>query len=338
MTKPMQPFNLGNIIAQADQIQGQRLNNQIAQSKLSQLNAPPAQWSPYQQVPGLPKGMYSRHQVGRPNSWEKPIDLTDQFGGRDRNNNASAKTEIFPNGTVMTVRPDNSISVFDPQGMEIKDPVAKQKTVEAAYEYKQSLKDADARREVEKTEKSEAAKLRARRYQEILSQYGDQGRQAHAKKMKLMQALKLSTVADQGRIAQAKVALSRMFPDIDVSNEAALSSALTQLTMAELANFKGPTTDFEFGVAQSIPGSLGDSKAANQAKLKMLERMNWFERKEVEQFRKWYADKKNPEDFAFDYNEVMQTKKGNYKLMDLWTVAAERHISMEDLLRQLNGN
>ena len=54
MTKPMQPFNLGNIIAQADQIQGQRLNNQIAQSRLSQLNQPAPKLGQMQQVDGMP--------------------------------------------------------------------------------------------------------------------------------------------------------------------------------------------------------------------------------------------------------------------------------------------
>ena len=130
--------------------------------------------------------------------------------------------------------------------------------------------------------------------------------------------------------------MSKLFPGIDVSNEAALSQSLTNLALDELQKFKGPTTDFEFGKTEEIAGTLGDSKTANRAKIASLRRANWFNQREAKQFQSHVKNGGDPDSFGFNFGEPMKTKRGVFTLKDIQDTAVANNISIDEALKRLN--
>lgn len=192
-------------------------------------------------------------------------------------------------------------------------------------------------REVGQIESESRVKARQTRMSTMKTDYGTMLRDASRSQVPLREALKYAQLADQGLTGKGKMFLSRMFPGIDVSDEAALDSNLKRLTMDELQLFKGPTTDFEYGVSESIVGGVGDSKTANIARLKSLDRSKWFARREFQQMKKWFGDpKKDPDAFAFDFNETISTKRGPQTLMDLQDTAVANNMTINEVLKELN--
>jgi hypothetical protein len=130
--------------------------------------------------------------------------------------------------------------------------------------------------------------------------------------------------------------LSKLFPGIDASDEAALSQSLTNLALDELQKFSGPTTDFEFQKTEEIAGTLGDSRAANAAKVASLQRANWFVKREAEQFRDHVKSGGDPDAFAFDFDEQIKTKKGTFSLQDIQDTALANNFTIEQTVKELN--
>jgi hypothetical protein len=137
---------------------------------------------------------------------------------------------------------------------------------------------------------------------------------------------------------RGKLALARFFPGIDASDEGALTSAFKSLALDELQKFKGPTTDFEFAVTEDIAGSLGNSASANTARLASLERANWFADRESQQFNDHVKAGHDPDEFFFNFNELVTPKKGgkSYPLQSLQDTAVANHISIDEVIKRLS--
>ena len=194
--------------------------------------------------------------------------------------------------------------------------------------------------EVSKQKDISEVKTTAARTSALKTEFSTQNKNAARSRIKIQQARKLAKVTTQGLQGVSKVALARIFPGIDVSNEAALSQGFKSLALDELQKFKGPTTDFEFAVTEDITGSLGDGQSANLARLASLDRSVWFAQREAQQFREWEKAGHDPDAFAFNFNEVITIpKKGEkltYKLIDLQDTAVDNHLSIEEVIKALS--
>ena len=183
----------------------------------------------------------------------------------------------------------------------------------------------------------QAESIRQQRASARKTQFSDQRQIAAAALPRLTEAFKLAEVADQGLTGRGKLLLSRLpgMEGIDVTDSAALDSALTNLALAELQKFKGPTTDFEFGVTQNIVGSLIGSQAANLARIAALQRNNWFLGREAEQFNTWTDQGGDPDRFTFNFEEVVNTGKGDYTLRQIQDTAVSNSMTIEQVLEAL---
>ena len=179
-------------------------------------------------------------------------------------------------------------------------------------------------------------KLQETRVSDITKELSTRNRDAARTLPRIQQALTLAQTADQGFTGAAKLKLAKLIPGIDVTDEGQLQSALLSLSLDQLQNFKGPTTDFEFGVTQSIVGGVGESKTANIARLNSLKRAAWFNQREFKQFRAFTRTDGDPDDFSFDFNEIIKTKKGDFTLQDLQDTAVNDNLSIQEVLRELN--
>lgn len=182
---------------------------------------------------------------------------------------------------------------------------------------------------------SEEMKLRQARKSEMIKEISTRNRSAARSAAPIKEALRLVDTASQGLTGVVKLKLSQLLPGVDASNEGALDSALLKLALEQLQSFKGPTTDFEFGVAQSISGTLGQGAAANKARLKSLERNNWFMEREQKQLKQWLGSNKDPDDFRFNFNEEIKIGKNAYTLQQLQDTAVANHLSIEETLQRL---
>ena len=190
--------------------------------------------------------------------------------------------------------------------------------------------------ELDIASRKKTEELRLGRASTLKKQFSDQLRTAASSIPQLTEAFKLAEVADQGVTGAGKLFLSKLFPTIDVSDSAALDSALTNLALKELQKFKGPTTDFELGVTRSIAGDLIGSKSANLARIASLQRNNWFLQREAEQFNSWVDGGGDPDRFAFNFQETQRTKKGNFTLQQLQDTAVRNNISIQAVLERLS--
>ncbi len=143
-------------------------------------------------------------------------------------------------------------------------------------------------------------------------------------------ALNVMDRAASGLYASGKVALAKLFPMIDVKDEGLLNSAFTQLALDQLQKFKGPTTDFEYKVAQSVSGVFSDPREANRAKLNAVLRAAWFAKEDKKQFGKRLSEGNHPLDYEFDYEKTLKTRGGAYSLLELRNVAAKNHITIDE--------
>jgi len=190
--------------------------------------------------------------------------------------------------------------------------------------------------EVTKTSGTERVKQRERRSSSISKELSERNRAAARSSRTLNQALTIAQQSSQGLTGVAKLKLSQIIPGIDVSNEAALDSTMKQLALEQLQNFKGPTTDFEFGVAQQVSGSLGQSRTSNIARIKSLRRATWFNEREFSQFKKHTKSGGDPDSFKFNFGEPVRTKKGVFTLQDIQDTAVKNNLTIEETLKALN--
>lgn len=234
-----------------------------------------------------------------------------------------------------------STPVFDPntQSMTlvpIEGAISETKEQAAEREHKQAVKQAEL--EVETTRKKETIKKTAERTSNLKKEFSERRRMAARSKVKIANAKKLADSATQGFAGASMVQFGRVFPGIDVKDEAALSGALKSLALDELQKFKGPTTDFEFRVTEDIAGSLGDGAAANKARLSSLERASWFADRESKQFNDHVKAGHDPDEFFFNFSELVTPKKGgkSYSLQDLQDTAVANHISIDEVIERLS--
>ena len=177
----------------------------------------------------------------------------------------------------------------------------------------------------------------ATRQSKIISGYTDQNKTATKAMGRAREIQKLTEGATQGVQGQAKLLASRFFSGIDASAEGALDSAYKSLTLDELSKITGPTTDFEYGVAESITGSLGEGAKANAARIASILRASWFSKEESKQFNKWLDAGHSADRFVFNFNEPITFGKGEkaltITLQDLRDTAAANHMSIEDTMK-----
>lgn len=197
-------------------------------------------------------------------------------------------------------------------------------------------KQAEADISVAATEKKEIIKQRVARSSKIKTELSERNRNAARSSRMLRQALVLSQQASQGLSGSAKLKLSRLIPGIDATDEAALDATLKQLALEQLQQFKGPTTDFEFAVTQAIAGSLGESKESNVARIKSLDRARFFNEREFKQFEQHTKDGGDPDNFRFNFNEIVKTKKGPFSLQDIQDTAVQNNLTIEETIKRLN--
>jgi hypothetical protein len=211
-----------------------------------------------------------------------------------------------------------------------------QPTRSEELEHKQAI----ANIEVAAATKKEDLKQASQRKSGQISGYTQQVKAAKNTLMKAREIKKIAEKASQGIVGQGKLLASKFFSGIDSSDEGALASGYLSLTMDELAKFTGPTTDFEFGVSEQITGSLGQSAAANAARIASLSRASWFAIRESEQFNKWIDSGHNPDRFSFDFNKPITFGKGDnaltITLMDLRDTAAANHMTIEEATKQFS--
>lgn len=248
---------------------------------------------------------------------------------------ASAKTEILADGSSVQVQPDGSVTVTNPSG-QIVEGQDRLETLAQSRQFTVDAEQQSADIAVKKAQQIATATARAGRVSEVKKEQGIRKRQATRSQIKFNQALNFVDKADQGLSGAAKLQLARVFPSIDASNEAALGSSLKSLALDELQKFSGPTTDFEFGVTEDIAGSLGEGASANRARIKSLQRNNWFIIRESDQFNRYLKAGGDPDSFAFDFNEKITTKKGPFSLQDIQDTASNGNLSIEETLKRLN--
>jgi len=163
-------------------------------------------------------------------------------------------------------------------------------------------------------------------------------RLSNASTANVEKALLAAEKATQGLPGEAKIMLSSLGFPIDVTDEAQLDAATKEITLQNLQAFKGPTTDFELNYSADIGGSLGSGKSANIARLNAVKRANWFKKQEVDQFRAHTKNGGTADDFSFNFEKPIKTKKGEFTLQDLQDTAVHNNMSVEDVLRKLNAN
>lgn len=248
---------------------------------------------------------------------------------------ASAKTEILDDGTVIQALPGGETQVRDPSG-QIVTGQERLDTLQRSNEFRISQQEEEANVAIRKAQRIAGATQRESRISGIRKELGERNRGAAREQIRLNQALKVAGTAEQGTAGAAKLRLAKLFPSIDVTNEALLDQTLGQLTLDQLAKFKGPTTDFEFGKAQATVGGLGDPKTANIARLKSLQRANWFNKREFDQFNKHTKAGGDPDSFSFNFGEPVKTKRGVFTLQDIQDTAVENNLSIEETIKRLN--
>jgi hypothetical protein len=191
--------------------------------------------------------------------------------------------------------------------------------------------------EVKQVNALETEKGKVARSNDMLKGYGDRNRASARAQRPLKQALTLIAKADQGVTGSVKLQLAKLIPGIDVSDEGQLDAVFNQLALEQLQLFSGPTTDFEFAVTQDIAGSIGNAQTANLARVKSLDRNNWFNQREFTQFNNYIKNGNDPDGFAFNFQETLKTKKGDFTLQQLQDTAVSNNLTIEEVLGKLNN-
>ena len=248
---------------------------------------------------------------------------------------ASAKTEIFGNGAVVFALPSGETVVQDPSG-NIVTGEDRDRVLKEARNFDLQFKQQEADIAVGQAQDTAAAKQRAIRESDLTRAMSERNRTSKRMTARLRQAFILANKATQGVTGTLKTQMAKLFPDIDVADEASLNQSLKLLALEQLQKFKGPTTDFEFQQVEDIAGRFSDPKTANIAKIKAMQRAEWFNQREFEQWKKWKAAGKDPDTFGFDYGERIKTKRGEFTLQDIQDTAVKNNLSIKETLKRLN--
>jgi hypothetical protein len=275
-------------------------------------------------------------QTGDFSAFDESIqDILSLRGGQQRTGQASAKTEILADGTTIQALPDGTVNVRNPSGQVVTGQ-DRLDVLKSSAQFGIETKEKEAKVAVERARGVAGATQREKRVSDIKTELSTRNRNARRESVRLNQALKVASTASQGIVGASKLQLGKIFPDIDVTNEALLDQTLKQLAIDQLQNFKGPTTDFEFGQVEATTGSIGDPRTANIARLKSLQRANWFNRREFEQFNRHAKSGGDPDTFSFNFGEPVKTKKGVFTLQQIQDTAVSKNLSIEETLKRLN--
>jgi hypothetical protein len=187
--------------------------------------------------------------------------------------------------------------------------------------------------EVDTEGRKAAAKFRQKRISDTSQEYANSVKLANQTILKANEAGILIEKSSQGLGGVGKLKLASIFPNIDVSDEAALDSALTDLALTGLQVIKGPTTDFEFGVVEDRTGRLGLGKSANKAKINALKRSQWFVKEQARQYKDYIKRNGDVDMFEFNFNAPAY-KGSNYSLTDLQETAASNNLTIEETIKK----
>jgi hypothetical protein len=197
--------------------------------------------------------------------------------------------------------------------------------------------EAELRQEAAIAGAKEKAKFKEKRVSDVKVELAERNRTARRTLNQAGEALVLVRDATQGIQGAVKLQLGRVFPGLDTEDEAALDSKLSELAIAGLQAFKGPTTDFELRYIENIAGKLSAGESANAARLTALQRAMWLQERELKQFNDFVDTGGDPDRWrGFDINEVVNTARGPITLKDIQETAAANHVSMEEALRRFN--
>jgi len=249
---------------------------------------------------------------------------------------ASAKTETYPDGTVLQALPDGSSQVIAPSGAIVTDPKERVEVLRRAEESlglrartksKESVlgkaqgesQAADIAAETEakiveakglaeigaaanKEEQKELGKLRG----EIASEETKNFRSSKSQDLQLKQLSRALDLASTGKYAQLRSSVGKFIPGVETANEEALQSIVTSYVMGELAKQTGPKTDFDFIKAAETQIQSGNTKAANEIILKRMKENQDYSKKRWAAWQKHKKAGKNAEDFedSFTYKSV----------------------------------
>lgn len=192
--------------------------------------------------------------------------------------------------------------------------------------------------EVQTAQGVKKAELGEKRTSDFAAVMNDQTKLANSTLANVEKAMMAAEKATQGLPGEAKVILSSLGFPIDVTDEATLDAATKEITLQNLQAFKGPTTDFELNYSADIGGSLGSGKSANIARLNAMKRAVWFKKQEDNQWREHLKKGGTADDFRFNFEAPIKTKKGEFTLQDLQETAVHNNMSVEEVLRKLNAN
>jgi hypothetical protein len=155
-------------------------------------------------------------------------------------------------------------------------------------------------RKVRETQEKEEVKLLAKERATISKTIITDGRNADRDIIRLKRIKKGLQAFETGKLAQAKKIFGPFIPGIDPSDEQAMEALLQSAVFPVLAQFKGPTTDFEFEKANETIARLGNTPRANALIVDSMIQFMTDKKEERNQFKKFVRGKGKPEDFTFE--------------------------------------
>jgi len=146
---------------------------------------------------------------------------------------------------------------------------------------------------------------------DILADETNSFRNVRAQKLQLNQLEKALEAAETGKYAQLKSFAGKYIPGVDVDNEQALQSIVTQYALSELQKQTGPKTDFDFIKAAETQVQAGNTKGANKIILDRMKENAKYAESRYEAFKKFKENRKDYENFedTFSYESPDQGRQ-----------------------------
>jgi len=147
----------------------------------------------------------------------------------------------------------------------------------------------------------------------ILADETQNFRNSRSQTLQLKQLESALDAASTGKYSQLKTFAGKYMPGVNVDNEQALQSIVTQYALTELQKQTGPKTDFDFIKAAETQIQAGNTKGANKIILERMKENAKYAESRYEAFKKFKAKNKNFEDFedSFSYTSGDATEKKN---------------------------
>ena len=161
-------------------------------------------------------------------------------------------------------------------------------------------------------------------------------RDSRSKKLQLNQLENALNDSGTGKYSQLKAFAGKYLPGVDVDNEQALQSIITQYALDELRTQPGPKTDFDFIKAAETQIQAGNTKGANKIILDRMKENQKYADARWKAFSKFKGKNKNFEDFedTFNYESDYNANNVSQEQAQLPPTNANGWVLMEDA----NGN